>query len=192
MAHEPQGLPITRSLWGWISLAIVEAKKKAKDVVSDLHQVKRYAADIRMKGEGKFIGGPWGTYWVPFLFSTNSRPYLKQLEHKSGIWFLDGRQSTNHPKPLQAWYTPEGMTDLFKQDIKAAAEKLRKEPFDYLDLRDYQKKAIEKVEEALEKGKTAMLLAMATGTGKTRTAIGLIYRLIKSGRFQPDTVSCRS
>lgn len=165
-------------------IAIVEAKKKAKDVVSDLHQAKRYAADIQMKGEGKFIGGPWGNYWVPFLFSTNSRPYLKQLEHKSGIWFLDGRQSTNHPKPLQAWYTPEGITDLFKQDIKAATAKLKKEPFDYLDLRDYQKKAIEKVEESLEKGKTASLLAMATGTGKTRTAIGLIYRLIKSGRFR--------
>jgi type I restriction enzyme R subunit len=85
---------------------------------------------------------------------------------------------------LQAWYTPGGITDLFKQDIKAATEKLKKEPFDYLDLRDYQIKAIEKVEEALEKGKTAMLLAMATGTGKTRTAIGLIYRLIKSGRFR--------
>jgi len=36
----------------------------------------------------------------------------------------------------------------------------------------------------LIKGRREILLAMATGTGKTRTCIGLIYRLIKSGRFE--------
>lgn len=163
---------------------VVEAKKKAKDVVSDLQQAKRYASDIEIKGEERFPGGPWGNYKVPFLFSTNGRPYLKQLETKSGIWLLDGRHSSNHPRPLQAWYAPQGIKDLYKQNIETASEKLKKEPFDYLDLRDYQKKAIKKVEESLDKGKTALLLAMATGTGKTRTAIGLIYRLIKSGRFK--------
>ena len=165
-------------------VAVIEAKKKSKDVVSDMQQAKRYAADIENKGEERFVGGPWSNFKVPFLFSTNGRPYLKQLEQKSGIWLLDGRRSTNHPKPLQAWYTPQGITELFKQNIETATENLKKEPFDYLDLRDYQNKAIEKVEGALEKGKTAILLAMATGTGKTRIAIGLIYRLIKSGRFK--------
>ena len=29
-----------------------------------------------------------------------------------------------------------------------------------------------------------MLVAMATGTGKTITCIGLVYRLIKTGRFR--------
>lgn len=38
-----------------------------------------------------------------------------------------------------------------------------------LNLRDYQIKAIEKVTEAIIAGKKAALLAMATGTGKTRT-----------------------
>ncbi len=165
-------------------VGVIEAKKKSKDVVSDMQQAKRYASDIEIKGEEIFIGGPWANYKVPFLFATNGRPYLKQLEHKSGIWFLDGRRSTNHPKALHAWYTPQGLTELFKQNIENAEDELKKEPFDYLDLRDYQKKAIEKTEEALKKGKTAILLAMATGTGKTRTAIGLIYRLIKAGRFR--------
>ena len=118
---------------------------------------------------------------VPFLFATNGRPYLKQLEQKSGIWFLDGRESTNHPRPLQAWYTPQGLLDLFQQDARAAKDKLKKEPFDYLDLRDYQVKAIQKVEESLSVGKRSVLLAMATGTGKTMVAIGLVYRFIKSG-----------
>jgi type I restriction enzyme S subunit len=30
------------------------------------------------------IGGAWGPYHVPFVFSTNGRPYLKPLETESG------------------------------------------------------------------------------------------------------------
>lgn len=55
---------------------------------------------------------------------------------------------------------------------------------DYLGLRDYQEKAIRKIEAALDHGRSQLLIAMATGTGKTRLAIGLIYRLIKSERFR--------
>ena len=165
-------------------VGIVEAKKKAKDVVSDLVQAKRYARDVEIKGEEHFLGGPWGEYKVPFLFATNGRPYLKQLEQKSGIWFLDGRRPINHPRPLHAWYSPQGAIELLQQDQDKAESELRKEPFDYLGLRDYQIRAVQKVEKSLEKGKRAMLLAMATGTGKTLTAIGLLYRLIKTSRFR--------
>lgn len=165
-------------------VGIVEAKKKAKDVVSDLLQAKRYAKDVQIKGEEHFVGGPWGEYKVPFLFATNGRPYLKQLEQKSGIWFLDGRSPVNHPRPLQAWYTPQGIIEQLKQNQKVAEAKLKKEPFDYLGLRDYQIRAVNKIEAALEKGNRKMLIAMATGTGKTLTAIGLIYRMIKTGRFR--------
>jgi len=165
-------------------MAVVEAKKKQKDVVADLTQAKRYAKDIKITGEGSFSGGPWADYKVPFLFSSNSRPFLDQFKTKSGIWFLDGRLTTNHPRPLHAWYTPQGLLDLLKQDIPAALDDLKQEPFDYLGLRDYQVLAIQRVEAGLAKDQRAMLLAMATGTGKTRTAIGLLYRLIKSGRFR--------
>ena len=165
-------------------VGVIEAKKKEKDVVSGLIQVKRYARDLERKEGEEFVGGPWNEYKAPFLFATNGRPYLKQLEQKSGIWFLDGRDSANHPRPLQAWYTPQGLLGLLQQDASAAKDKLQKEPFDYLELRDYQVKAIQKVENSLSEGKRAMLLAMATGTGKTRTAIGLIYRLVKTGLFR--------
>ena len=40
------------------------------------------------------------------------------------------------------------------------------------------------METALEQGQTDNLLAMATGTGKTRTIIGLMYRFLKSERFK--------
>ncbi|MGE0087838.1 MAG: type I restriction-modification system endonuclease [Desulfococcaceae bacterium] len=164
-------------------IGIVEAKRKEKDAVSDLLQAKRYAQDIEIKGDESFIGGPWEKFRVPFLFATNGRPYLKQLEHKSGIWFLDVRRPANHPRVLPAWHSPRGLLDLFRKDQDVSEIRLKKEPFDYLGLRDYQIKAIESIEHALEQNKRQILLAMATGTGKTRTAIGLIYRLIKAERF---------
>jgi type I restriction enzyme R subunit len=68
---------------------------------------------------------------------------------------------------------------------KAQAEQvLQAEGFAYLQLRDYQVKAIAAVEAALAQGQTECLLAMATGTGKTRTIIGLMYRFLKAERFR--------
>ncbi len=165
-------------------IGVVEAKKMGKDVLSDLLQSKRYSRDARLDGQARFPGGPWDEYRVPFLFSTNARPYLEQLKEKSGIWFLDVRESTNHPRPLQGWYAAEELADYMAQDKASSHTKLDEEPMDYLGLRGYQEKAVELVETALEKGRTKLLVAMATGTGKTRLAIALIYRLIKSGRFR--------
>lgn len=48
--------------------------------------------------------------------------------------------------------------------------------------RYYQKRAIQEIEKAIGGHKHRILLAMATGTGKTRTAIALMYRLIKNKR----------
>ena len=55
---------------------------------------------------------------------------------------------------------------------------------DGLNLREYQIRAIEAAENAIVEGKKTALLSMATGTGKTRTILGMIYRFIKSNRFK--------
>jgi len=49
-----------------------------------------------------------------------------------------------------------------------------------------QKTAIEKVEEALGDDSREMLVAMATGTGKTKLAIALLYRLLTVSRWSQD------
>ncbi len=165
-------------------IGFIEAKKMGRAVVSDLTQGKRYARSPQLDNEARFIARPWNDFKVPFLFSTNGRPYLEQIKEKSGIWFLDVRHPNNHPRPLQGWYTAEELRALLEQDIPAAHAKLTQEPMDYLGLRDYQEKAIRHIEAALNQGQTKLLVAMATGTGKTRLAIGLIYRLIKSKRFR--------
>ncbi|UOF01497.1 type I restriction-modification system endonuclease [Bdellovibrio reynosensis] len=163
-------------------VGVVEAKKKAKDVKSDLSQSERYSKGIKTSDEFELLG-QWEKYSVPFLYSTNGRPYIEQLKEKSGIWFLDARLNANLPRPLVAWPSPEGLLSLSQKDESKAIQKLKDESTDYLPLRDYQKNAITKVEDTIAKGKREILVAMATGTGKTRTCIGLTYRLIKSERF---------
>lgn len=165
-------------------VAVVEAKRKAKDVAASIEQSKRYSRGFSPEDGLVMPGGPWGDYKVPFLFATNGRPYLKQLETKSGIWFLDGRRSQNHPHALSGWYTPDGLQKLLAQDIAQANQALETETFSYLPLRDYQQDAIKAVEAGIAQGKPSLLVAMATGTGKTRTAIGMVYRMIKAKRFR--------
>ncbi len=165
-------------------VAVVEAKRKHKDVMGVIPQAKRYSLGYVVHGD-EFLpeGSPWGAHKVPFLFATNGRPFLRQLRTKSGIWFLDSRRSENHPVPLEGWYTPEGLLDLLKQNVDEAHAKLKVEPMPYID-REYQRSAILAVEKGLEAGKRELLVAMATGTGKTRTCIGLCYRLLKTKRFR--------
>ncbi|MEZ4269793.1 MAG: type I restriction-modification system endonuclease [Myxococcota bacterium] len=169
---------------GLTPLAVVEAKRRAKDVAGAIDQSKRYARDYVFREGERSPGGPWDAYAIPFLFATNGRGFIQQLRTKSGIWFLDARRATNLPRPLGGWYTPDDLTALLAQDIAAADHKLATEPADYLPLRDYQRAAIAAVESAIAAGRQNMLLAMATGTGKTRLALCLIYRLLKAGRFR--------
>lgn len=165
-------------------LAVVEAKRKAKDVPGSIEQSKRYSLGYVFSADQNIPGGPWNEYKIPFLYATNGRPYLKQIRTKSGIWFLDGRSATNHPRPLQGWHSPSGLMDLLTNDEQQANRNLANDSTDYLPLREYQVEAIKAVEGGLAKGQRQMLLAMATGTGKTRTCIGLVYRLVKAKRFQ--------
>lgn len=169
---------------GLMPVAIVEAKRQNKDVAGSLEQAKRYSRGYRSAPGQVDAGGPWDQYKVPFLFATNGRPFLRQLATKSGIWFLDGRRANNLSRPLEGWYTPDGLVDMLKQDDDRAHEQLKAEPTEYLGLRDYQLAAIRAVEAAIEKGQRSCLVAMATGTGKTRTCIGLTYRLLKTRRFR--------
>jgi type I restriction enzyme R subunit len=171
---------------GLTALAVVEAKRIAKDIPALVQQAKRYSRGFVIRGAEELPeGGPWGDCHVPFVFATNGRAYLKQIETKSGIWFCDLRRPTNLARALEGWYSPEGLKDALKQDVDAAHNQLRQEEFNYgLRLRDYQRRAVLAIEAALANDVRQMLVAMATGTGKTATAIALIYRLIKTRRFR--------
>lgn len=170
-------------------VAVIEAKAEHKDIPSVIdYQCKEYAQNIRPEDE-KYVIAAWGKYKAPFVFATNGRPYLAQLETKSGIWFLDLRESANMPKALRGWISPDGMLKLLESDIERADKALQTLPYDFLrdkdglNLRQYQLNAIQAAENAVINGQKNILLAMATGTGKTRTVLGMIYRFLKTGRF---------
>lgn len=170
-------------------VAVIEAKAEHKDIPSVIdYQCKEYAQNIRLEDE-KYVITTWGKYKAPFVFATNGRPYLAQLETKSGIWFLDLRESANMPKALRGWISPDGMLKLLESDIEKADKALQTLPYDFLrdkdglNLRQYQLNAIQAAENAVINGQKNILLAMATGTGKTRTVLGMIYRFLKTGRF---------
>ncbi|HEY0777711.1 MAG TPA: type I restriction-modification system endonuclease [Gemmatirosa sp.] len=174
---------------GLTAIGVVEAKRQNRDARSALGQAARYAASFAAMDGAALAGGPWGAapdgpYHVPFLFATNGRPFLRQLLEQSGIWFRDARQATNHPRALEGWYTPDGLLDLLALDAPGADAALAATASDYLPLRDYQHAAIRAAEQAIADGRREILLAMATGTGKTRTLLGLVYRLLKVKRFR--------
>lgn len=171
-------------------VGIIEAKAEHKDIPSVIdYQGKDYPHNIRA-ADAQYQIGTWGSYKVPFTFATNGRPYLEQYKTKSGIWFLDLRQPSNVPRALRGWMSPENLLELLGKDIDAGNQALEKMSFDLLrdkdglNLRDYQLRAIQAAEQAIMDGKNTALLAMATGTGKTRTVLGMIYRFLKTGRFK--------
>ena len=168
-------------------VATIEAKASYKDVSAVIDcQCKEYSRTLR--GVDEF--GNWCGFKVPFIFATNGRPYNRQLETKSGIWFLDLRKPDNAPKALRGRLSPIGITELLERDISAGNDKLQSLLFDLLrdddglNLRDYQIKAVQAVEKAVLDGRKNILVAMATGTGKTLTVLGMIYRFLKAERFR--------
>jgi type I restriction enzyme R subunit len=170
---------------GLTLVAMVEAKRRRKNVSTAIDQAERYSGGITASGDFTFAGGPWGDHAVPFVFAANGRSYLKQLETESGIWFRDTRRSANHRRALVSWPTPEGLSGQLEINQDAATAALKEMPFDFgFPLRDYQQNAIRAVETALAAERRSMLLAMATGTGKTKLAIALLYRLLASKRFR--------
>ena len=166
-------------------VGVVEAKRQRKNVSTAIDQAERYSRGFQFKSGTEQAGGPWATYLVPFVFSTNGRPYLKQLETESGIWFRDVRKDTNRRRALAGWFTPDGLKAELEIDREAAQATLATAPFQFgFPLRPYQRRAIEHVEQALTTDQRQMLVAMATGTGKTKLAIALLYRLLTAKRFR--------
>lgn len=169
---------------GLKAVAVIEAKRRHKNAYNALEQAKHYAANFKTQDACELVG-EWGSYKIPLIFSTNGRAYLPQLAQESGIWLLDLRDTYQQRRVLEHWYSPEDLRAYLKQNQQQAADNLAAMPFQFdFSLRPYQIQAIQAVEQALAQQQRALLLAMATGTGKTKTCIALIYRLLKAERFR--------
>ncbi|WP_199805041.1 type I restriction-modification system endonuclease [Fictibacillus sp. FJAT-27399] len=161
-------------------VGFIEAKAQRKTIPGSLEsQTKVYAKNV-VQIENEMVTPTTGGYKVPFLYATNGRPFLRQLQEESGIWFWDSRKPLEHARPLEGWHSPEDLQLLLSQDDQDANKKLEEEDITKFGLRHYQQNAVLAAEKGLTEGNRKMLIAMATGTGKTRTALALMYRLIKT------------
>lgn len=163
---------------------IVEAKKWDQDIAGQMAQPKEYSREVPFRSDYLLVDNDMGEYKVPFIYTANGRPYLKQYKEKSGIWFWDARSPKESAYALEEFHHPEDLAlKLTSQNPELADKDLvDDQDFPKFADRDYQVEAIKSIEEAIKDGKKRILLAMATGTGKTRTAIALMYRLLKHKR----------
>ncbi|MGB3080637.1 MAG: DEAD/DEAH box helicase family protein [Saprospiraceae bacterium] len=146
-------------------LGIVEAKKLEVGAANVLEQAKRYSA-----GAENTIG-QWGEYHVPFLYSSNGEL----------IYHLDIRKPNNLNRQIYAFHSAAALWANYTATKDESSKWLLETPIHRPGLRPYQEKAVQAFENNLEDGKRQMLLAMATGTGKTFTAVNLVYRMLASG-----------
>ena len=149
-------------------LGFLEAKKVSVGAQNVLEQAKRYSKGIK-RGIGK-----WGPYGVPLLYSSNGE----------NEFFLDIRRDQNLPRKISTFHTPDGVSEIFSKGQNYYNINVIQSPPAFYGIRPYQVNAITAVEKAINDGKREMLVAMATGTGKTYVTVAQIYRLLKSQQFK--------
>ncbi|HEY2470158.1 MAG TPA: DEAD/DEAH box helicase family protein [Terracidiphilus sp.] len=138
-------------LWGddGKPLAVVEAKRTRRNPTAGQQQAKLYADCLENQ-----------TGQRPLIFYTNG------YEH----WLWDDTQYP--PRPVQGFYT--------RDELKLAVERrtmrrplIEVKTDEAICGRFYQERAIRKIADAFDRKQRKALLVMATGSGKTRTVIGL-------------------
>lgn len=146
-------------LWGddGKPLAVVEAKKTTVDPAVGQQQAKLYA-DCLEKMHGQ----------RPIIFYTNG--------YKTHLW-----DDLNYPpRKVAGFYKKEELMRLIRR-------RTQKQPLDIAKVKDeiagryYQRRAIGSIGAQFTQAQRKALLVMATGTGKTRTAIALVDLLQRTG-----------
>ncbi|MFL9813965.1 DEAD/DEAH box helicase family protein [Stutzerimonas sp. VN223-3] len=145
-------------LWGADGkpLAVVEAKRSLKDPDIGRQQAKLYADCLEAeKGQR------------PLIFYSNG----------NHTWLWDDRRAP--PREVQGFYTRDELElAVQRRQLQTDLGSLPINP--EIAGRPYQQRAIRAMAEAFSQGRRAGLLTMATGTGKTRTAIALVELLMRA------------
>jgi len=164
--YEVTGMPNSQGigfadyvLWGddGKPLAVVEAKKTTVDPEVGQQQAKLYADCLEKMHDQR-----------PIIFYTNG--------YKTHLW-----DDLNYPpRKVAGFYKKEELARLIRR-------RTQQQPLDVTGVKDeiagryYQKRAIGSIGTQFTQARRKALLVMATGTGKTRTAIALVALLQRAG-----------
>ena len=141
-------------------LAVVEAKRTSREPLAGKRQAADYADQLLAK---------FGVN--PFIFLTNGQEIL--------FWDRDRYP----PRYVSGFFAREDLERLLHQK-RYTTPLAQAELNPQIAGRPYQTEAIRRVTEAIEAARRKFLLVMATGTGKTRTAISLMDLLFRARRIQ--------
>ena len=137
-------------------IAVVEAKRQSRSPQVARKQATDYA--VRIEQDQSFR---------PFGFLANGNE----------IWFWDTTDGS--PREVAGFFSLgdlERLLDIKRNRLPLANTSINAD----ITNRSYQQEAIRRVAEAFEQGKRRALLVMATGTGKTRTAMSLIDLFLRT------------
>jgi len=159
-------------------VAVIEAKRQSKNPKNHLQQARNYAKVVPGNAQYK------GTYTVPFVFASNGEEIIVD----------DLREGAVDSHPIRTFYTPEDVTRRLSLQMDAGLEWLNAHSHEDTDkeLWTHQSEALASIKGAIQGRKQKILVSMATGSGKTRLAMALVYQLLESGYadrilFTPDT-----
>ena len=143
-------------------VGIIEAKRAEEGVQLTIHEDQT---------EG---------YRTARLRYLNNQPLFFGYESTGDITrFTDYRDPKPRSRPVFTFHRPELFAEWIKQD-KSLRTRLQDIPaLPETGLRDCQVLAINKLEQSFKDARPKALIQMATGSGKTFTAITFIYRLLK-------------
>jgi len=98
--------------------------------------------------------------------------------------FTDRRDPKPRSRPVFSFHQPETFQAWLKQDKSLRARLLDLPGLDPEGLRDCQISAITRLERSFKENRPRALVQMATGSGKTFTAITSVYRLLKHAKAE--------
>ena len=142
-----------------LPLAVVEAKRTAKDSTLGRKQAQLYADGLeKMHGQR------------PVIFYTNG----------FDVWMWDDSRKNSPPRRLYGFYSKDSLQYLvnFQRASRKSLDEVAPNPA--IAGRLYQLEAIKRVTERFSAGYRKTLIVQATGTGKTRVAISLTDLLIRA------------
>ncbi|MHA7648071.1 type I restriction endonuclease subunit R [Nitrosopumilus sp. S4] len=143
-------------------VGVVEAKKYGHTLSGVVEQSEKYLDGLHEK----FTSAP---IRPPFSYETTG------IETK----FADRRDPNHRSRYVFSFHRPEQLRE-WLQEEKTLRARLKEIPeLNYDNLRICQVEAIKNLEDSFSQNKPRALIQMATGSGKTFTAVTTIYRLIK-------------